>query len=367
MAKRRQLEAPSAETLKEIEAGFARETLRDPLGMTLPIAAIAGEAAALVALGSPDDRAAAARDRRDAERLRDAEARGLLVLDLPLGEIAADELTRDRMTLDAEEMEELKTSIAAHGLRMPVEVFELVEPRDGMRYGLLSGYRRLAAVRALYAATGRPGYATIGAFVREPGSVPAAFIAMVEENEIRSSLSQYERGRVAVMATEQGAFASIEAAVDALFHAASKAKRSKIRSFAAIHEELGDMLTFPRALTERAGLRLANCLRAGRSADLREALATGQGADPELEWAVLEAVVLEAEGGLRNVQRGGRPKLAKSVQRPVRAAEIRLANGISISRETDSRGYAIRFSGPLVNLDLIETVMREIERLLEPI
>ena len=55
----------------------------------------------------------------------------------------------------------------------------------------------------------------------------------------------------------QGHFADVEEAVARLFGAASKAKRSKIRSFALVHEELGDMLAFPEELTEKGGLRLA--------------------------------------------------------------------------------------------------------------
>ncbi|WP_311199555.1 hypothetical protein [Phaeobacter inhibens] len=51
--------------------------------------------------------------------------------------------------------------------------------------------------------------------------------------------------------------------MDALFGAASKAKRSKVRSFAAVHEGLGDLLRYPNALSEKAGLKLAAALRSG--------------------------------------------------------------------------------------------------------
>uniref|UniRef100_UPI0038B38FC8 ParB/RepB/Spo0J family partition protein n=1 Tax=Mangrovicoccus ximenensis TaxID=1911570 RepID=UPI0038B38FC8 len=178
------------------------------------------------------------------------------------------------MQLDPEEMAELKSSIRASGLRLPVEVFELSETdASGARFGLLSGFRRLAAIRALEAETGDPAFAQIKAIVREPGTAARAYLAMVEENEIRADLSPYERGRVAVLAVSHGAFERVEDAVDGLFHAASKAKRSKIRSFALVHEELGDLLVWPEALTERAGLRLANALRAGLGPQLRQAAA----------------------------------------------------------------------------------------------
>ncbi|MEM1128973.1 MAG: ParB N-terminal domain-containing protein [Pseudomonadota bacterium] len=370
MAKRRKLTAPSAAEIAALEEGFAAKP-GGPLGqMAPPIAQVAGEAAALTPVTTPGDRAEAERNRVDAEALRAAQADGRILLELPLSEIAADELTRDRIDLDDEDMAELKRSIAANGLRLPVEVFELSEPdaETGHRWGLLSGYRRLAAVRALLGETGDAAYARIRALVREPGSVAAAYAAMVEENEVRADLTPYERGRVAVLAVGHGAFESIEAAVDGLFAAASKAKRSKIRSFALVHEELGDMLSFAPLLSERAGLRLAATIRAGFAAKLREALATGQGIDAGAEWAAMEPVLADAEESLTGPSsRGGRPR--KSTRPSTRSegpGEFRLANGITIKRESDSRGYAIRVTGPHVNLEVIELVMFEIKRLLEP-
>jgi ParB family chromosome partitioning protein len=47
---------------------------------------------------------------------------------IPLAEIDAEALSRDRTLHDAADFDELRLSIARHGLRMPVEVFELAEP-----------------------------------------------------------------------------------------------------------------------------------------------------------------------------------------------------------------------------------------------
>lgn len=83
--------------------------------------------------------------------------KGLVIRELPLEDIEADAMVRDRMSLNAEEMDELQASIAAHGLRLPVEVFEFAVAgqggagQNGARYGLLSGYRRLRAVQSLAA------------------------------------------------------------------------------------------------------------------------------------------------------------------------------------------------------------------------
>ena len=59
-----------------------------------------------------------------------------------------------------------QTSIAAHGLRLPIEVF--ARPGEARPWGLLSGYRRLMAVRALHEQSGHPRFATIKAVEREP-------------------------------------------------------------------------------------------------------------------------------------------------------------------------------------------------------
>jgi len=359
VAKRRQLEAPTTEQLKEIEDGFARETRRDPLGMSVPIATVAAEAAALTQLNSTEERAEAARNRKDAERLRVAEARGLLARDVPLSEIVTDHMIRDRMTLDPEEMAELKSSISSHGLRLPIELFELAVPLDGKVYGLISGYRRLSAVKALHGETGDPKFATITALVRNPEGSAEAFIAMVEENEIRSDLSQYERGRVAVVAADNGAFESVEDAIDQLFSSGSKAKRSKLRSFALIHEELGDLLTFPQALSERQGLRLAAVLRAGLTAEVRRVLATSTPVDGDSEWTLLEPVLQQNEGVPRDPSRGGRPR--RAVDSSPRARARYLPDGVRLRHDSDGLGHFIRIEGAQVDDDLIEAVMRAIE------
>jgi ParB family transcriptional regulator, chromosome partitioning protein len=370
MAKRRRINTPSQEVLKALEEGFARETPGGPAdtlpGIRAPMSQVAGEAAALYEPQPVAARAADARDQADAKRYRDAAEAGRLVTQVPVALIVVDELSRDRMALHGEEMAELKASIAAHGMRLPVELFELVEPTATEQYGLISGYRRVQAIRALLGETGEAQYKHIKALIRQPASVSDAYVAMVEENEIRADLSQYERGRIAVLAARQGIYASPEAAVDVLFHTGSKAKRSKIRSFAVIHEELGDLLTFPTQLSERAGLRLAGALRAGLIDEIRLALRSGQGTDPEREWQVMEPYVLQGEKAARDPARGGRPRQAPRSRR-VGDGQFDLVNGMSITSESDDRGYAIRFHGKAVNAELIHTVMLEIRRLLEPL
>ncbi|MFD1912728.1 ParB/RepB/Spo0J family partition protein [Halodurantibacterium flavum] len=353
MAKRRRLDAPTPADLADLETGFEA---RPVSGFVAPIAQVAAETARAADPLPADDRAAAA----GADALRRAEAEGRLILDLPLDAVVAEHLVRDRMVVSGAEMEELKTSLRLHGQRLPIEVVDLGQGR----FGLVSGWRRLTALRAL-AETGGTG--TVKALVRAGWATGASYVAMVEENEQREQLSPYERGRIAVVAADQGAFPSTEAAVDTIFGSASKAKRSKIRSFALVHEELGDMLSFPADLSERAGLRIAQALRLGFAAKLREALASGMGVDAATEMAVMEPVLAEAEQVTREPSRGGRPRQAPRRGTPMRDGKIDLANGVTMERVAHDDGYSIRLRGRVVDAEMVDTVMREIERLLEPI
>lgn len=364
MAKRRKIAAPSATDLDKIEAEFRRETLNRASGAVAPISQIAGEAAQSAPVVDAETRASHARDKGDAEALRAAQSEGRLILDLPIESIMEDAMVRDRMVLDAAEMEELKLSISANGLRLPIEVFAQDADSDDKPYGLLSGYRRLRAIRELHALTGQEKYATVKALVREPDALGGAFAAMVEENEIRASLSHFERGRIAVIAAQQGVFPSSDAAVTALFSAASKAKRSKIRSFALIFEELGDMLEFPELLKERDGLRVAAALRNGAEGRFRDVLAHGEPATAEEEWALLEMVVTEAEAETIPSNRGGRPK-AKPQVGWTTPDTLRLASGVVLKRQSDSSGHSIRISGRGVDTVLIEEAMRQLAHLFD--
>ncbi|EPX75586.1 ParB/RepB/Spo0J family partition protein [Salipiger mucosus] len=361
MAKRRKLEAPSAEDLSRIEDEFRRESGSGGGGARLaaPIAQVAADSAGAFDPRPAEQRAEAARDSRDAQRMRDAEGRGLVMLEVPIDEIDADALVRDRVVLDAEEMEELKASIAKGGLRLPVEIFETPEDPRGFRFGLLSGYRRLKAVRDLHALTKDESYATIKAVIRDPDAMGGTFAAMIEENEIRAVLSHFERGRIAVIAAQQGAFVNSEEAVNALFPMASKGKRSKIRSFALIFEELGDMLTFPDLIKEKEGLRIAAALRNGGESRLRDALAERVPETPAEEAQILEAALATLERPAEP-RRGGRPRKSAG-----QGAEKRLSSGYSLRAGEDSQGWYIRIGGKKASRELVEAAMAELERLLD--
>ena len=159
---------------------------------------------------------------------------------------------------------------------------------------------------------------------------------------------------------QTGVFASVEESVNALFRSASKAKRSKVRSFAAIYQELGDVLAHPDGLTEKQGLRLTSALRAGAEAELRNKLETTTTGNAAEEWAVLEPVVAGFEDNARDPTRGGRPKVRKS-----HGVATHTDSGFVIRREEDTRGHLIRIEGRRVDAELVDALILEIQHLLE--
>ena len=352
MAKRRRLIAPDASELQELEEGFAAKPSANPFeakSAVPPIAQVAAEAASLNSMANVTDRVALAQDQSDAIRWRQADADGLVAQHLPLEAIDQDFIRRDRLVEDPEEMEELKASIRAHGLRSPIEV-----AKTETGYGLISGFRRLQAFRALRQEDER--FAEIPGFLRGGDAGQAAYISMVEENEVRADLSHYERGRIAVLAAGQGVFPTVAEAVDALFAAASKAKRSKVRSFAMVHEALGDLLQFPTGLTEKAGLALSSCLRDGGQARLRAALGEALAENAKEEWKLLERAIKQGANAPKDRSRGGRPQ--EVTRLPVRD----LPKGGALSAEVAADTTRIELKGRALNPDTVERILELIAR-----
>lgn len=282
---------------------------------------------------------------------------------IPIDAINAEALIRDRFHCDAEAMLELRLSIATNGLRMPIEVFELDAPPGSEAWGLISGFRRLAAFRELNDGGGPGGrYGEIPAFVRRPQDVAQAYAAMVEENAIREGLSAFEQGAIAASACARGIFATIEEAVERLYPAASYQKRSRLRTLAWLAQEIGEEITAPEKLSQAQALRLAGAFRAGFGPVLRTALGEAQAKDPESQWAILLPVILEAERHHEPVdearlpgRRGGRPRRV-----------LRPRAGLTIRREIARDGWVLRFTGREASSGLLDEVLDEIERLYSP-
>ncbi|MBM7070218.1 ParB N-terminal domain-containing protein [Actibacterium sp. 188UL27-1] len=283
MARRRLTPAaPKLET-KSAFGGGKESTPR----LTPPIAQVAGQSAEAAALHEVTEEIARAR------------ATGRMVLEVPLEQIKTGFLRRDRLALDPEELEALKSSIRAHGQRTPAEVSLLdIPPPDPngvpephQPYGLVSGWRRFCALSALHGETGEARFATLRALVRAPEDSADSYVAMVEENEVRVGLSYYERAQIVAWATRLGVFDSHYTALKHLFATASRAKRSKIGSFITIHQELSSVLYWPRLIGERLGLALAARLKEGQGDVIFAALKAADCQSPEQEQAALERVV----------------------------------------------------------------------------
>jgi hypothetical protein len=181
--------------------------------------------------------------------------------------------------------------------------------------------------------------------VRRPETARDAYVGMVEENEIRLGLSQYERARVTARAVARGVFEDEEAALRALFAAASRPKRSRIRAFLALYHALDDALAFPAHLPERLGLALVERVRAGEAPRIAAALAAEQPATPEAELALLARLA-----------RPPRPARAAPPPREIRP-------GLTLERTLAGRTLTLRLTGRGVTPALAEEIEALLARL----
>ncbi|SFD32561.1 ParB/RepB/Spo0J family partition protein [Tropicimonas isoalkanivorans] len=269
------------------------------------------------------------------------------LLNIPLSDIDADALPRDRATTDPEAMAELRTSILRAGLRQPIELYRTAEgaPRP---YGLISGHRRLAAFRALQRET-------IPAFLRAPASLPDALAAMVAENEVRAQITPWEKARLIQTCLAAGLFETPDAAIDALFPAQSRQKRSRLRGHLMVAEAFDGCLSTPERLSTARLDRLAAALRSGWEDLLRNALPDPATHSLESQWTALAPVLAEALS-----PRDGEPA-PNTPRAPRRMARIR--TGLTVRRELTRTGWILRFSGPEAKSPgLIDDVLDRVER-----
>ncbi|TDE34241.1 ParB/RepB/Spo0J family partition protein [Antarcticimicrobium sediminis] len=299
MAKRKRLTPAQADYLGSAPARLTGPGLAAgaaPMAPA-PIAQVSGDASARAALADL------------AAEMETARAQGLMLELLPLSSIDVGHLVRDRLVQDEDEMAALMASLQARGQQTPIEVVRLPAPQGGKTHGLISGWRRLTALSRLYDSGKDPRFAAVRAVVVAPDSAQSAYVAMVEENEIRVNLSHYERARIALRAVEEGVYDSRRAALLSLYSAAPRAKRSKIGSFMTLVEALDPVLKFPTAIPEKAGLALARAL--AEDPDLASRL-TAQ---------LSESPAVSAEKELRILAEAAEP----TAPAPTSAPEISLA------------------------------------------
>lgn len=267
---------------------------------------------------------------------------------LPLSLIESDAIPRDRLAETAEAFGELVTSILTEGLRQPIEVFELADPTpDGAHYGLIAGYRRLAAMRSL-------GHDTIPAFIRTPNSVAQALAAMVSENETRSQISPWDKARLVVTCVQRDLFPNPDAALDGLYPMLSRQKRSRMRGHVLVVDTFGTAFTTPERLTIAQLDRLAAALRSGWDDLLFAAVPLG-GASLDSQWAALAPILDEALHPAHPA-----PNSADAPRRM-----LHLPQCMTIRRELTRTGWILRFSGPdAKSPGLVDDVFRLVETML---
>lgn len=262
---------------------------------------------------------------------------------IPTAGIDEHALPRDRTLIEAAQLDELKSSIVANGLRLPIEVFAA-----DAGYGLLSGYRRLMAFRLLEEIHGE-AFATIPALIRPAEEVCTAFARVVEENDLRQDLSPWERGRTLVVARESVGFDTLDAALAALYPHADRRKQSRLRVLAEVVEALEDRITDPELWSENRLIRLGNILRLGWGDLIDAAL---DDADVGAEWDAIAPVIAEAES--LPLEERATPQRPKRLSRPT--------YGLRVRRERTKAGYVLHITGRRANDAVVGEVMDEIER-----
>lgn len=305
MAKRKRLTPPAPDRF-DGPAPEVKSMMRPA-----PIAQVAGEASTVSALRELSDLVRSARDE------------GRLIETLALDAIEAGYLVRDRLLAPMDEdMQALVESLRARGQQTPVDVVDM----GGGRYGLISGLRRLTALTRLFSETGDPRFGRIRARIVVPGDAAEAYRAMVEENEIRAGLSLYERARIVAKAVEAGVFPDSRDALLTLYAAASRAKRSKIKSALAVVEALDGALRFPTAHGERLLLDLSRALEGdtGLADRLRGVLEAAPADTPEAEQARLTEALrpVAAPAPAPVVPEAASPEAPSNAPAPAAAAPV---------------------------------------------
>ncbi|PVH28304.1 ParB/RepB/Spo0J family partition protein [Pararhodobacter oceanensis] len=288
---------------------------------------------------------------------------------LPLADIDATALLRDRLALDAAALGTLQASILRDGLRQPIEVFAQPDTQPGtLPFALISGLRRLTAFQRLHAQnpadnpTTNPGrFATIPAFIRAPQDTAQALALMVAENEIRAPITPWEKGALLQHCLDARHFETLDAATETLFPDLTRQGHSRLRGFALVFAELEGVLTDPERLSARRMDRLAVALRAGLGELLHLTLADHRGAGPETQWRALEPVITEALLLPEAPPPEAPPNTPRKPGRPRRALHLR--SGITLRREWTRNGWIIRINArhsehPEIVDDILDLVER---------
>ncbi len=277
---------------------------------------------------------------------------------IPVAEIDRAALTRDRLHVDPAALEELALSILQQGLRNPVEVYEMEEPKPPFRYALVSGARRLAAYERLHYLTGQERWTAIPAWLRAPENGAEALALMVTENAVREDVSPWEKGRIAVKARESGHFETLDEAVKGLFPAVERTKAARIREAALAVEAFDGLFAEPWRLSMRQCLRLANAERDGAGDLIAHVIEEERAKTLEAQWALIEPILAEIE----TPPSPNAPKRKEGYPRRLK----HLRPDLTIRREKTKLGYSLHFTGKYAQDRLMEDVLDDVIRRFEP-
>jgi ParB family chromosome partitioning protein len=257
---------------------------------------------------------------------------GLVVDMIPVEQVLAGKLIRDRSRRVDPDLAELKESIRAVGLSNPIRVEQVAEGQ----YELVQGWRRLSAYRELLQETGDEAYARIPAGLMARGeTLDSLYRRMVDENMVRKDISFAEMANLARAYAEDEATGcrDLDEAVNRLFATANPQKRSYVRRFAFLMRALEKVLEHPEAIPRALGLTLANRVEAepGAVAALARLLGGGRRTAEE-ELAVLRRFVegAEAEGAAEAARGAGAvaprpadPRGKTVLRMPTEAGEVK--------------------------------------------
>jgi ParB family chromosome partitioning protein len=269
------------------------ETRRGPMAT-----AITENADALAARQSAEAAIRAENDALAHEHVRLKKA-GLITDLIPLDQIKAEKLTRDRVAGRDDEIDELKASIRDIGLSNPIRVEKLEQG-----YELIQGYRRLTAFRELYDETGDAAYAAIPAGINASGEhIQQLYRRMVDENLVRRGVSFGEMAQLVIAyRNEDPTVESYDRAVEVLFASSGRQRRSYIKSFVRLIQKIGGSLEHLQAVPRAQGLNLLKRIEEdpGQCDLLRQMLDKQAGRSAEQEQMIIQ--------GFLNLKPALRPK-----------------------------------------------------------
>ena len=176
---------------------------------------------------------------------------------------------------------------------------------------------------------------------------------MVEENEVRSNLSAWERSAIALRAIGTEDIDTIDKAIETLFPNADRFKKRRVRLIAEVVEELDGILIDPEGHTENALTRLAALIRSEWTPLIIDTLEQSSAKDHRAQWKALKTLILEYEGLSAEAR--------STPNSPRRQVDFKLGDRtLNMRREKTKFGYSLHISGPGASDRIVEEILEQI-------